>query len=94
MLDVTIAWTPWLVSASFVLAAVWLVLQVLTAGEAAAIVSRLETREGPRSAALHNMKTSGNGDGYEDDDEEGQNPETRHLRVHSSSFWVCCSAFD
>ena len=50
MLVVALAWAPWLVSASVVLAGVWLTLQVLTVGEAAAIVSRIESREGPRSA--------------------------------------------
>ena len=49
MLVVAVAWAPWLVSASVVLAGVWLTLQVLTVGEAAAIVSRIESREGRRS---------------------------------------------
>ena len=50
MLDVATSWTPWVASASFLLAGVWLVLQVVTVGEASAIVSRFETRSSQRAA--------------------------------------------
>ena len=49
MLDAAVTWTPWLASASFVLAGVWLILQVVTVSEAAAVVACFETRAGPRA---------------------------------------------
>ena len=50
MLDVVGSWTPWIAAASFLLAGVWLALQVVTVSDASAIVSRFETRSSQRAA--------------------------------------------